>query len=563
MRVYKRVRRVNGKRREAGSYTIDFRLPNGAPATIPGLTDKDKTEAFGRKLDRLVACKSCHEALDRDLVEWIEQIPEETRARLADAGLLDAARAAAGKELLEQIEDFRAALIAKGTTEKHANLTANRAKTVIRRCAFGVYSDITPSKVLEHLAILRGPHSENGKARKEISFQTSNFYLQSIKAFTRWCVRERRASENPIAHLKGLNVRLDRKHDRRALTVDESRRLLEAARNGKRDFCMTGTEREMLYRIAMETGLRWGELRSLTCASFHLDTDPPVVTVEASYSKHRREDTQPLRRDTADLLRTHFALKLDGAKAFPMPAREGAGAMMIRADLAVARAAWLKEAEGNRVEHKARNESYTLQDTDALGRVVDFHALRHTFITNLCNGGVHPKTAQALARHSTIGLTMDCYTHLTATNAAGALDVLPDLCATPVATEVRKTGTDDVQPMPMPAGPRKALLPLTVNLTGSDAQTCILRHNMAQYPSKESDRPKTRKGLKAQGNPKDSDDDDERGGLAEWTKAAVLKTAVPQGTGGSNPSPSAGCFVLCGRRGGVKRGGLIRGGGDV
>ncbi|GEM_PF-716633 len=27
--------------------------------------------------------------------------------------------------------------------------------------------------------------------------------------------------------------------------------------------------------------------------------------------------------------------------------------------------------------------------------------------------------------------------------------------------------------------------------------------------------------------------------MAEWSKAAVLKTAVPQGTGGSNPSSSA------------------------
>ena len=27
--------------------------------------------------------------------------------------------------------------------------------------------------------------------------------------------------------------------------------------------------------------------------------------------------------------------------------------------------------------------------------------------------------------------------------------------------------------------------------------------------------------------------------MAEWTIAAVLKTAVPRGTGGSNPSPSA------------------------
>jgi hypothetical protein len=29
------------------------------------------------------------------------------------------------------------------------------------------------------------------------------------------------------------------------------------------------------------------------------------------------------------------------------------------------------------------------------------------------------------------------------------------------------------------------------------------------------------------------------GGVAEWSKAAVLKTVVPQGTVGSNPTPSA------------------------
>ncbi len=29
------------------------------------------------------------------------------------------------------------------------------------------------------------------------------------------------------------------------------------------------------------------------------------------------------------------------------------------------------------------------------------------------------------------------------------------------------------------------------------------------------------------------------GGMAEWPIAPVLKTGVPKGTGGSNPSPSA------------------------
>ena len=32
------------------------------------------------------------------------------------------------------------------------------------------------------------------------------------------------------------------------------------------------------------------------------------------------------------------------------------------------------------------------------GLVADFHALRHTLITNLATGGVHPKVAQALGR---------------------------------------------------------------------------------------------------------------------------------------------------------------------
>src|SRR5262249_28816116 len=70
----------------------------------------------------------------------------------------------------------------------------------------------------------------------------------------------------------------------------------------------------------------------------------------------------------------------------------------------------------------------------------DFHALRHTFITNLANGGVHPKVAQALARHSTITLTMDRYSHTLVEEQSAALAALPDLT---LCTEaIKATGTD-------------------------------------------------------------------------------------------------------------------------
>ena len=62
---------------------------------------------------------------------------------------------------------------------------------------------------------------------------------------------------------------------------------------------------------------------------------------------------------------------------------------------------------------------------DAEGHVADFHANRHTFITNLCRAGVAPKVAQSLARHSTITLTMDVYSHADLSEWVEAVRSLP------------------------------------------------------------------------------------------------------------------------------------------
>ena len=66
-----------------------------------------------------------------------------------------------------------------------------------------------------------------------------------------------------------------------------------------------------------------------------------------------------------------------------------------------------------------------IPDIVSKGQYADFPALRHTFITNMMKSGVNPKTAQALARHSTIDLTMNVYTSLTVTDQAAAPNSLP------------------------------------------------------------------------------------------------------------------------------------------
>ena len=71
------------------------------------------------------------------------------------------------------------------------------------------------------------------------------------------------------------------------------------------------------------------------------------------------------------------------------------------------------------------------------GKVVDFHALRHTYVTQLVLGGAPLAQVQKLARHSTPTLTLAVYTHATMKDLTGALDALPP---TPGAAVVEKAG---------------------------------------------------------------------------------------------------------------------------
>jgi len=80
---------------------------------------------------------------------------------------------------------------------------------------------------------------------------------------------------------------------------------------------------------------------------------------------------------------------------------------------------------GDEAEKKKREKSSFLASRDDHGRVVDFHSLRNTFITNLSLSGVQPKAAQTLARHSDINLTMNTYTMLRVLDQAAAVEALP------------------------------------------------------------------------------------------------------------------------------------------
>ncbi len=413
MRVFQSsYRDRQGNRRLTKTWYAEIRDLSGTVRRLSGFRDKRATEELGRKLDRLVSLRLAGEQPEAMLTRWLGTLPDKLRRQLARIGLLDAASVASSRPLRAHLDDYKQALLDEDRTAAYVTKTVNRVAAILDGIGAIFVSDVSAAAVSRYLAERRA---------KGLSVKSTNHYLSAAKAFCNWLVRERRASDNPIAHVSALNPETDRRHKRRALETEELPRLLNVPRDGPDRHGMTGEDRYWLYRIALESGLRSGELRSLKRLSFDLDSLEPTVTIDAGDAKNRKAATLPLRMDTAQDIRGLLASKMPTAPVFCMPRPENV-VVMLRGDL------------------KAAGIPYR----DETGRVVDFHAFRTTFATHLLRSGVDVRTAKDLMRHSTIAMTADVYACTLRGTQAEAVNRLPDLSTT--ATEAaRATGTDDAE----------------------------------------------------------------------------------------------------------------------
>ncbi len=340
------------------------------------------------------------------------------RVELEKVGITDPFRESRSKPLADHLAAYRQFHADKGNTGRQTDQVVRRCERVFAGCGFARLADLNEEAALRWLTGRRtGTRAEGG-----IGPQTFNHYVTAIKAFGNWLVRTNRATESPFRHMGRLNVEVDVRHQRRPLSADEFTRLLVAARTGGVFRRLSGADRAVLYLVAGMTGLRASELASLTPESFALAADPPVVAVEAAYSKHRRRDEVPLHPALVTELRDWLGGKAKGERLWPGNwAKHNEACDLIKRDLEAARSAWIEEAASDGPQRVEREQSDVLVYRDREGRVADFHALRHRFVTELVRAGVEPKDAKELARHSTITLTMDRYSHVTTQDTAAAV----------------------------------------------------------------------------------------------------------------------------------------------
>jgi len=363
---------ANLKKRN-GRWTFTYTGADGQTKRRVGFTDKAETARLARRLE--------DDARKRRL-----GLVDESAERMAGH---------ARRPIADHVEAYKAHLESKGGTAGHIRATVQNIERVAEACEWATLSDMDGARLSAHLR----DYAAQGK-----SARTVNWRRGSVKSFARWLVAHDRLSRDPLAGVARAAEHTPTR-ERRALGDDEISRLIEATERGPARFKMDGERRAMLYRAAIGTGLRAGELASLTPRSFDLDADPPTVTVEAAYSKRRRRDVQPFRSDLADSLRPWLARQKPDEPLWRLLGRHASA--MLKPDLGAA----------------------GVPVTDDAGRVADFHALRHTYITRLAKAGVSPKVAQTLARHSTITLTMDRYAHVGLADHKRALDALPALAS--------------------------------------------------------------------------------------------------------------------------------------
>ena len=426
MRIFKKsYADKSGENRKENKWTLEFCDHIGVTHRISAYNDKRLSESFGRNLEALTECRKSGEQPHGELREWIESIDKKTRDRLSMWGLLTAGQAAASQGIQEQLEGWNEHLKAKQASASHIKQALARVKKVWTECGFSYYSGVDSVKVERWLNLQR---------EKGLGATTCNHYLRSMKAFLNWAVSAQRIARNPISCVSLANEKIDIRRERRALTGDEMRVILKVTEQGEKHHCMSGAERALLYHTAATTGLRWSELRSLKRVNLMLDTVPATVTIQAKDAKNGKDDILPLRPELVETLRAHVALKMPNAPIFGMP-KGNKGAAMIQVDMKAARQAWLER-------HPENVDSDFLKTKTEEGSV-DFHALRHSFISSLAQSGVHPSVCQRLARHSDINLTMNKYTHVVLESKTEALNTLPDLTEPSTLESAKATGTDD------------------------------------------------------------------------------------------------------------------------
>ena len=330
-------------KRKDGTYHPRWRFryigPDGTPKKATGFTDRGETRRLATQL-----------ALEADEIRrGVRKAPQ-----------------AAETESLRPIEEHVKAYLAWGRTQGgrggrpwaayYGAQQETRLEWWTNALKLSSLRDITLSDAEKAL---------QGEVKRGLAGKTVSDKAMTLHGFVTWCLKRKLLSADPLDGLSQFDTSVTAQNFRRPFTLDEIGKLL----------AVTPEPQNLIYRLALVTGFRAGELASLQVGS--LDLENRILLLAAAFAKDRKEASCALPADLAQALADSAQGRAAEEKLFPTWKQREASREIGR---------FMKAAGISRKNFHGK---------------ADFHSLRTTHVNLGIELGFDVKTAQTLARHKT------------------------------------------------------------------------------------------------------------------------------------------------------------------
>src|SRR6185503_7517463 len=252
------------------------------------------------------------------------------------------------------------------------------------------------------------------------SNRTCDTYSHALKAMLTWAVAAGIIAGNPIALLKRLPASRDHQvFRRRALTDAEIERFLAASREEDEELEALAADVRVpqtpTWLFLLETGARWGELRTLRWGD--IDLGKRLLVLRAENTKSRKQRAIPVKEELAQELIRLRALQETLLRRLPNQADPV-----------------FLSPEGNAWSWPTTNPMRILDrlldragiaKVDTQGQKLDIHALRTTCASRMARRDVPLAITQRWLGHSDPKLTTAHYTDLGVADLRAAVERAP------------------------------------------------------------------------------------------------------------------------------------------
>ena len=231
---------------------------------------------------------------------------------------------------------------------------------------------------------------------------------------------------------KGITVKRDEERDVQVLSLEDQVAFFD---------CCKGTFYDNFFNVALQTGMRIGELAALRWKDIDWKNNTIHVTRTLVYQKYEEDDKKtfhfedpktntstrdiPINKQCSIFLKKQFMQKKVIETKAPLvkkPDKQFQDLLFTTKFNTPLNSQIIWDA----IEKIVNEVNMTRDYTEEL-EMFSCHCFRHTFATRCFEAGIKPKTVQKYLGHATLQMTMDLYTSVLQEHMSSEMDKLDDI----------------------------------------------------------------------------------------------------------------------------------------